>query len=91
MGGLSILWGDLITPYKPWVATSKFGLLTVKQHSATRKHLFPYSQGDTGQVQSVKPENQKMISINTNLTVTTSVHVPKPVSTDLTVSTGVRF
>ena len=28
------------------VTTSKLGLLTIKQHSATRKHLFPYAQGD---------------------------------------------
>ena len=31
---------------KPLVATSKFGLLTIKWHSATRKHLFLYAQGD---------------------------------------------
>ena len=28
------------------VAYSKFGLLTIRWHSATRKHLFPYPQGD---------------------------------------------
>ena len=39
------------------VTTSKFGLLTIRQHSATRRHIFPYPQG---------------------------VHLPKPVSTDLT-------
>ena len=34
------------------VATSKFGLLTIRQHSATSaqcKHLFPYPQGDRSQ------------------------------------------
>ena len=30
---------------KPF-ATSKFDLLTIRWHSATRKHLFPYPQGD---------------------------------------------
>ena len=28
------------------VATSKFGVLTIRWHSATRKHLFLYPQGD---------------------------------------------
>ena len=28
------------------VATSKLSLLTIRRHSATRKHLFPYPQGD---------------------------------------------
>ena len=27
-------------------ATSKFGLLTIRWHNATRKHLFPNPQGD---------------------------------------------
>ena len=31
---------------KPLGATSKFDLLTIRWHSATRKHLFLYPQGD---------------------------------------------
>ena len=43
------------------VTTSKFGLLTIRRHSTTRKHLFPYPQGDRSGLR--KP---KRISINTN-------------------------
>ena len=58
------------------VATSTFGLLTIRRHSATRKHILKVA----GQVW----ESQKRISI-TLITATTSVHLPKPVSTDLTI------
>ena len=56
------------------VATSKFGLLTIRQHSATRKHLFLYPQGDRSGLRKPK-----------KATATTSIHLPKPVSTDLTI------
>ena len=36
------------------VATSKFGLLTIRQHSATRKHPFLYPQGDRSGQKSQK-------------------------------------
>ena len=62
------------------VATSKFGLLTARQHSATRKHLFPYPQGDKSGQRKPKKEKASIL-----ITATTSVHLPKPVSTDLTI------
>ena len=43
------------------VVASKFGLLTMRQHSATIKHLLPYPQGDRSDLRK-----QKKISINTN-------------------------
>ena len=43
-------------------ATSKFGLLTIWYHSATRKHLFLYAQGDRSGLRKPK----KRIIINTN-------------------------
>ena len=39
------------------VANSKFGLLTIRQYSATRKHLFPYPQGDRSGLR--KPKKDK--------------------------------
>ena len=39
------------------VATSKFGLLTIRWHSATRKHLFQYPQGDRSGLR--KPKKDK--------------------------------
>ena len=39
------------------VTTSKFGLLNIRQHSATRKHLLPYPQGDSSGVR--KPKKDK--------------------------------
>ena len=46
------------------------------------KHLFLYSQGDWLGLRKPKKE----ISINTNhITATSSIHVPKPVPTDLTI------
>ena len=56
-------------------ATCNFGLLTIRQHSATRKQLYPYPQGDRSGLRKQK----KMININT------SIHLPKRVSTDLTI------
>ena len=38
------------------VATSKFGLLTTKWHSATRKHLFLYPQGDRSGLRKLKKD-----------------------------------
>ena len=39
-GSFTCCWRSLL------VATSKFGLLTIRWHSAARKHLFLYPQGD---------------------------------------------
>ena len=36
------------------VTTSKFGLLTIRQHSATRKRLFLYPQGDRSDLRKQK-------------------------------------
>ena len=52
------------------VTTSKFGLLMISQHSATRKHL--YSQAKKGEAATL-------------ITATTSIHLPKLVSADLTI------
>ena len=60
------------------VATFKFGLVTIRQHSATRK--FPYTQGDRSGLRKLKKDKH-----STLITVTTSTHLPKPVSTDLTI------
>ena len=62
------------------VATSKFGLLTVRQHNATKKHLFLYPQGDRSGLRKPKKEQ-----VSTLITATTSVHLHKLVSTDLTI------
>ena len=43
------------------VVTSKFSLLTIRWHSATRKHLFLYPQNDRSGLR-----NPKSISINKN-------------------------
>ena len=51
----------------------------IRWHSATRKHLFLYPQGDRSDLG--KPKKDKI----TLITATTSVHLPKPVSTDLTI------
>ena len=61
------------------VATSKFGLLTTRRHSATRKHLFLYPQGDRSGLKKSKKGKSTLI------TATTSIHLPEPVSTDLTI------
>ena len=61
------------------VATSRFGLFTIKQHSATRKHLSLYPQEDRSGLRKPK----KRISINTNHNY--HVHLTKSVSTDLTI------
>ena len=59
---LKLLWYFyLLMELSLLVATSKFGLLTIRQHSATIKHLFLDTHGDR-QVW----ESQKRISINTN-------------------------
>ena len=49
-----------------------FSLLTIRRHSATRKHLFPDPQGDRPGLR--KPKK-----------ATTTVHLPKPVSTKVTI------
>ena len=58
-------------------ATSKFGLLAIRQHSVTRKYLFSYPQGDRSVLRKWKA--------STLITATTSVELCKPVSTDVTV------
>ena len=60
-----------------FVATSTFGLLTIRQHSA--KHLLLYPEGDWSGL--TKP---KKGYASTLITATTSIHLPKLVSTDLT-------
>ena len=62
------------------VATSMFNLLTIRQHSATRKHLLLYPQGDRSGLRKPKKGHT-----STLITATTSVHLPKPVSADLTI------
>ena len=62
------------------VGTFNFGLLTIRWHSATREHLFPYPQGDRSGLG--KPKKDKHATL---ITATTSVHLPKPVLTDLTI------
>ena len=59
-----------------WSLFPVLGLLTIRRHSATRKHLFPYPQGDRSGLR--KP---KKGYASTLITDTTSVHLPKPVST----------
>ena len=61
------------------VTTSKFGLLTIRWHSATRKHLFLYPQGGRSGLRKPKEKASTLI------TATTSIYLPKPVSTDLTI------
>ena len=62
------------------VATSKFGLLTIRWHSAIRKNLFPYPQGDKSGLRKPKRGQASIL-----ITATTRIHLPKPVSTDLTI------
>ena len=52
-----------------------YAVLTIGSHSASRKHLFLYPQGDRSGLRKPK----KVIR------VTASAHLPKPVSTDLTI------
>ena len=40
------------------VATSKFGLHTIRRRSATRKHLFQYPQGDRSGLGPKKDKHQ---------------------------------
>ena len=61
------------------VATSKFGVLTIRWHSATRKHLFLYPQGDRSGLR--KPKSK---SINTNYSYHQH-YLPQPVSIDQTI------
>ena len=60
------------------VAISKFNLLTIRQDSATRKHLFLYPQFDRSGLRKSKKDKE-----SASITGTTSVHLPKSVSTDL--------
>ena len=47
----------------------------------TRKYLFPYRQGDRSGLRKPKKKGKA----STLITANTSVHLPKPVSTDLTI------
>ena len=62
------------------VASSKFGIFTIKGHCATRENLFLYPQGDKSGLRKPKKGGTSKL-----ITATTSVHLPKPVSTDLTI------
>ena len=44
------------------VATSKFSLLTIIWHSATRKHLFLYPQGDRSSLKKPKTDMHQHLS-----------------------------
>ena len=65
------------------VATSKFGLLTIRQHNATRKHLFLDPLGDRSGLTKPKKGQASIL-----ITATTSVHLPKQVSTDPTIKSN---
>ena len=60
------------------VATSKFGLLTISRHSATRKHLLLYPQGDRSGPKKPKKGKHKH-------SAPSIVPLPGSVSTDLTI------
>ena len=63
------------------VATSTFSLLTIRQHSATRQHLFSYPQGDRSDLRKPKKdEHQHLSQLPPGL-----IWLSQPVSTDLTV------
>ena len=62
------------------VATCKFGLLTIRQHSATKKTPIPVSSR-----WQVRPQKAKKGEASTLVTATTSVHLPEPALTDLTI------
>ena len=68
------------------VATSKFGLLTIRRHTATRKHLFLYPHGYRSGLR--KPQKDKH---QHKIKATTSVHLPKSVSNDLTIKSDSVF
>ena len=55
------------------VATSKFGLLTIRQHSVTKKHLFMYLQGDRSDLR--KPKKRINININHSYHKTLALYV----------------
>ena len=44
------------------VATSKFSLLTIRQHSATREHLLLYPQGDRSGLRKPKKDKHQHLS-----------------------------
>ena len=69
------------------VTTSKFDLLTIRQCSATRKHLFLYSQGDRTGLK--KPKKGQASILITN--ATTNFGLRKLVSTDLTIKSDSVF
>ena len=62
---------------KPHGHYSKFGLLTNRRHSGTRKHLSVYPQGDRLDLGKPKKDKHKQI------TATTSFHLLKLAATDL--------
>ena len=56
------------------VATSKYGLPTIRRHSATRKHLFVYLK-DNGS--GLKKQTKKKEYLSALLATITDVHLPK--------------
>ena len=72
LGIFTCWWSTLL------VTTSKFGLVTIRRHSATRKHLFPYPQDERSGMRKPKKDKHQHQS-----QLTTSVHLPSPISTDL--------
>ena len=73
---LKLPWYDLLTE-KPIGCYFKFVVLTIRRQSATREHLFLYPQGDRLGLRKPK---------KTSIAATTSVHLPKPVSNDLAIT-----
>ena len=64
----------LVATSKDLFAISKFGLLTIRRHSATSKHLLLYPQGDRS---GLRKPTSRVITANT------SIYFPTSVSTDL--------
>ena len=66
--------------YLLMVTTPKFGLLTIRRHSATRKHLFSYPQ-----VNRLGLKKSKEGLASTLIRATTRFYLPNPVLTDPTI------
>ena len=64
------------------VATFKFGIPTIRRHSATRKNIFLYPQGNISGVRKLKKGKA-----STLITAATCIHLLNPVLTDLTRNT----
>ena len=65
------------------MATFKFGLLTIRQHSATRKHLFPYPQGDRSGLTKPKLASTPITAATTaDLTIKSGSVLTNPIEKD---------